>query len=159
MDTATRVQILNEADCILQKTYTLWKMYESSYSPSSYALIARQTGFLSLGLVVSLEKWKLWIQTCKIPLKIGPVSHPALTEGLVNRDCLCSACFHVFLASDRPACATFDPGRSCTEDKHLPMLQLLCVILGKLTLSAGPIWGTLVPDLATQPRQVTQTRW
>ena len=49
MDTATRVQILDETDCISHSTYTLGKGYESSYG-----LIVGQTDFFSLGEAVSL---------------------------------------------------------------------------------------------------------
>ena len=36
MDTATRVQILDETDCISHSTNTLWERYESNYSLPSY---------------------------------------------------------------------------------------------------------------------------
>ena len=36
MDTATRVQILDETDCISHSTNNPWESYESNYPPSSY---------------------------------------------------------------------------------------------------------------------------
>ena len=58
----TRVQILDETDCISHSTNTLGK---------------GQTGFFSLGEATSLGEGKL----C---LKIDLVSYPARAEGLVN---------------------------------------------------------------------------
>ena len=49
MDTATRVQILDEADCISQSTNIFAERYETNYPTSSYGQIVEKTGFFSLG--------------------------------------------------------------------------------------------------------------
>ena len=71
MDTATRVQILDETDCISHSTYTL--------------IISEAT---------RLEEEKLWIQTCKTPLKNDLVSYPAQSEGLDKYDKCSTFSFH-----------------------------------------------------------------
>ena len=62
MDTATQVQILDEADGISHCTSTLGKGMNSIILPP--AMIVGQTGFFSLGEATSLGEGKLWIQTC-----------------------------------------------------------------------------------------------
>ena len=59
MDTATRVQILDETDCISHSTNTLGKRYDSNYSTSSYGYTVGQTRFFSLGEATSLGEGKL----------------------------------------------------------------------------------------------------
>ncbi len=66
MDTATRVQILNEADCISHSTNTLEKGMNPIILPSA---IVGHTGFLSLGEATSLGEGNPWIETCQSPLK------------------------------------------------------------------------------------------
>ena len=61
MDTATRVQIVDETDCISHSTR---EKYESNYSLSSYGWIVGQTEFFSLGEATSQGEGTLWIQTC-----------------------------------------------------------------------------------------------
>ena len=75
MDSATGVQLLDEADVISQKHKYPWERHESSYCPSCDRSIAEQTVFFSFDEAASLEKGKLWIHTCKPRLKIDPVSH------------------------------------------------------------------------------------
>ena len=50
--------------------------YKSNYSPSSRGKIVRQTGLFNLGMATSLGEGKLWIRTCKAPLKIDIALHP-----------------------------------------------------------------------------------
>ena len=78
MNTATRVQILDETDCISHST----NRYESKYSPSSYGQIVGQTRFFSLGEATSLGEGKLWIQTCYTPLKSWPCVISCLSGGV-----------------------------------------------------------------------------
>ena len=54
LNTATRVQILDETDCISHR-----ERYESNYSPSSYGSIVGQTRFFCLGEATSLGEGKL----------------------------------------------------------------------------------------------------
>ena len=63
MDTATRVQILDETDCISHSTNTLGKRINPIILPPTMGKIVGQTNFFSLGEATSLEG-KLWIQTC-----------------------------------------------------------------------------------------------
>ena len=60
MDTATRVQILDETDC----ANTLGKGMNLIILPPAIGKIVGQTVFFSLGKATSLEEGKLWIQTC-----------------------------------------------------------------------------------------------
>ena len=64
MDTATRVQILNEADYISNSTNTLGKGMNPIILPPAIGKIVGQTWFFSLGQATSLEEGKLWIQSC-----------------------------------------------------------------------------------------------
>ena len=59
MDTATRVQILDEADCISYSTNTLGKGMNPVILPPSMGKIVGQTGFFSLGEATSLGEGKL----------------------------------------------------------------------------------------------------
>ena len=63
MDTATRVQILDETDCILHRTNTLGKGMNPIILPPAMDKIVGQTRFFSLGEATSLGEGKLWIQT------------------------------------------------------------------------------------------------
>ena len=64
MDTATRVQILDENDCISHNTNTLGKGMNPIILPPAMDKIVGQTDFFSLGEATSLGEGKLWIQTC-----------------------------------------------------------------------------------------------
>ena len=64
MDTATRVQILDETDCISHSTNTLGKGMNPIILPSAMGKMVGQTGFFSLGEATSLGEGKLSIQTC-----------------------------------------------------------------------------------------------
>ena len=64
MDTATRVQILDETDCISRCTNTLWKGVNPIILLPAMGKIVGQTRFFSLGKATSLGEGKLWIQTC-----------------------------------------------------------------------------------------------
>ena len=79
MDTATRVQILDENDCISNCTNTLGRGMNPVIQPSSK--IVGHTRFFNLGEATSLGEGKLWIQT--FALKIDLVSYPVWAEGLV----------------------------------------------------------------------------
>ena len=85
MDTATRVQILDETDCISHSTNTLGKGMNPIILPPAMGKIVGQTMFFSRGEATSLGEGKLWIQTLKLRLKIDHVSYPARADGLVNR--------------------------------------------------------------------------
>ena len=86
MDTATRVQILDETDYILHSTNNPWERYESNYSPSSYGQIVGQTEFFSLGEVTRKEMENSEFKPVKLHLKIDLVSYPARAEGLGKYD-------------------------------------------------------------------------
>ena len=59
MDTATRVQILDETDCISHSTNTLGKGMNSIILPPSMGKIVGQTRFFSLGEATSLREGKV----------------------------------------------------------------------------------------------------
>ena len=59
MDTATRVQILDEADCI---SHTRGKGMNPIILPPAMGKIVGQTRVFSLGEATSLGEGKLWIQ-------------------------------------------------------------------------------------------------
>ena len=77
MDTVTRVQILDETDCISHSTNTLGKGMNPIILPPT-GLIVAQTGFFNLGEATSVGVGKL----VKLRLKIDRVSYPARAEGL-----------------------------------------------------------------------------
>ena len=54
MDTLTRVQIQDEAVCILHSANTWVERYEYNYSPSSYEETEEQSEFFSLGMATSI---------------------------------------------------------------------------------------------------------
>ena len=90
MDTATRVQILDEAVCISHNNYTL-ERYASKYSPSSFAWTFK-TWLINFVTVNSLRelllhKKTLWIQTFITPLENDVVSN-RLRRSWVNTICL-----------------------------------------------------------------------
>ena len=59
MDTATRVLILDETDCISHSTNTLGKGMNPIILPSAMGKIVGQTRFFSLGEATSLGEGKL----------------------------------------------------------------------------------------------------
>ena len=59
MDTAKRVQILDETDYILHSTNALGEGMNNNYSPCNYGYIVGQTRFFSLGGATSLGEGKL----------------------------------------------------------------------------------------------------
>ena len=59
MDTATRVQILDETDCISHSTNTLEKGINPIILPPAMGKIAGQTRFFSLGEATRLGEGKL----------------------------------------------------------------------------------------------------
>ena len=79
MNTTTRVQILDETDCISHSTNTLGKGMNPIILPPTTGKIVGRTRFFSLGEATSLGEGKLWIQTCKTPLKNWPcvISYPS----------------------------------------------------------------------------------
>ena len=62
METATRVQILDETICVSIRANCLWKRRESISSFSCYEFMVLQTGFFCPGKTTTLKR-KLWIQT------------------------------------------------------------------------------------------------
>ena len=64
MDTATRVQILDDTDCISHSTNAIGKGMNPIILPPAMGKIVGQTRFFSLGEATSLGEGKLWIQTC-----------------------------------------------------------------------------------------------
>ena len=64
MDTETRVQILDETDCISSSTNTLGKGINPIILLPAMGKIVGQTEFFSFGEATSLWEGKLWIQTC-----------------------------------------------------------------------------------------------
>ena len=80
MDTATRVQFLDETDCISHSTNTLGKRIHPIILPP--AIGCRK--FFSLGVATSLEKENSEFKHVKLCLRIDLVSYPAQAEGLVN---------------------------------------------------------------------------
>ena len=84
MDTATRVQILDEADCISQSINTLGKgMNPLIFHPA----MGKYQGRLGSSAWIRqpvLEKEKSESKPVKLRLKTDPVSHPVRVEGLVN---------------------------------------------------------------------------
>ena len=75
MDTATRVQILDETDNISHSTNTLGKGMNPIILSPAMGKIVGQTRFFDLGEETSLEEGKLWIQTCYTPLKKLTLCH------------------------------------------------------------------------------------
>ena len=59
MDTTTRVQILDETDCIPYSTNILGKVMNPIILPPAMGKIVGQTGFFSLGEATSLGEGKL----------------------------------------------------------------------------------------------------
>ena len=59
MDTATRVQILDETDCILHCTNNLGKGMNPTILPPAMGKLVGQTRFFSLSEASSLEEGKL----------------------------------------------------------------------------------------------------
>ena len=59
MDTATRVQILDECDCISHSTNTLGKGMNPIILPPAMVKIVGQTRFFSLGEATNLGEGKL----------------------------------------------------------------------------------------------------
>ena len=82
MDTATRVQILDEADCISHCTNTLGKGMDPIILPP--AMSKRLGRLRSSALVWQLvwEKENSEFQPVKLRLKIDLVSYPAIAEGV-----------------------------------------------------------------------------
>ena len=80
MDTATRVQILDETDCISHST---WEGMNPIILPPAMGKIVGQTRFFSLGEATSRAEGK---NSVKLRLKIDLVSYPARAEGSVNMD-------------------------------------------------------------------------
>ena len=64
MDPTTRVQILDETDCISYYTNTLGKGINPIILPPATGKIVGETRFFSFGEATSLGEGKLWIQTC-----------------------------------------------------------------------------------------------
>ena len=84
MDTVTRVQILDETDCISHCTNNLGKGMNPIILPPAMGKIVGQTRFFSLGVATSLEKENSELKPAKLCLKIDFASYPARAEGLVN---------------------------------------------------------------------------
>ena len=63
-NSATRVQILDETDCISHCTNILRKGMNTIILPPAMGNIVGQTKFFSHGEATSLGEGQLWIQTC-----------------------------------------------------------------------------------------------
>ncbi len=81
MDTATRAQILDEADCISHRTNTLGKDMKQIILPPA---MKGRLGSSPLVRQLVLEKEKSDFKPVKLRLEIDLVSHPVRAEGLVN---------------------------------------------------------------------------
>ena len=65
MDTANRVQILDEAVYIPHSVNTFWKgMNPTILPPAILSPEVGQTGIFNLGMATGLGERKVWIQTC-----------------------------------------------------------------------------------------------
>ena len=80
MDMMTRVQILDETDCISHSTNTLGKGMNPIILPPAIGKIVGQTRFFSLGEAASLEG-NSEFKPVKLCLKIDLVSYPTRAEG------------------------------------------------------------------------------
>ena len=80
MDTATRVQTLNEAIFISHSANTVGKDINRTILPAAMSKIEGQTELFSLDMATGLEKGK----PIKLRVKTDLVSHPVRTEQLVN---------------------------------------------------------------------------
>ena len=80
MDTTTRVQILDETDCISHCTNILMKGMNPIIHPPAMGKIVGQTRFFSLSEATSLEKENSEFKPVKLRLKIDLVSYPAQAE-------------------------------------------------------------------------------
>ena len=80
MNTVTRVQILDETDCISHNTNTLGKGMNPIILPPAMSRL----GFSALVRQLVYEKENSEFKPDKLRLKIDLGSYPARTEGLVN---------------------------------------------------------------------------
>ena len=87
MDTATRVQILGETDCISHSTNTLGKGMNPNILPPAMGKIVGQTGSSALVRQLVKEKENSEFKPVKPRLKIDLLLYPARAEGLVNMIC------------------------------------------------------------------------
>ena len=84
MDTATRVQILDETDCISHSTNTLGKGMNPIILPPAMGKQQGRLGPSALVRQLVQEKENSEFKPVKLRLKIDLVSYPARAEGLVN---------------------------------------------------------------------------
>ena len=80
MDTATRVQIMDETDCISHITNTLGKGMNPIILPPAMGKIVGQTKFFILGEATSLGEGKF--KPVKLCLKIDLESYPVRVGGV-----------------------------------------------------------------------------
>ena len=85
MNTATRVQILDETDCISHSTNTLGKGMNPIILPPAMGKQQDRLGSSALVRQLVQEKENSEFKPVKLRLKIDLVSYPVRAEGLVNR--------------------------------------------------------------------------
>ncbi len=86
MDTETRVQILDEADCISHSTNTLRKGMNLIILHPAMGKQSGRLGSSALVRQLVLEKENSELKPVKLCLKIELVSYPGRVEELVNRE-------------------------------------------------------------------------
>ena len=64
MDTANRVQILDDAVCISYSAYILWKGMNLTILLPVIGKIVEQAELFILGILTCLGEGKFWIQIC-----------------------------------------------------------------------------------------------
>ena len=84
MDTVTRVQILDETDCISHSTNTLGKGMNPIILPPAMGKQQDRLGSSALMRHLVQEKENSEFKPVKLRLKIDLVSYPTRAEGLVN---------------------------------------------------------------------------
>ena len=82
MDTATRVQILDETDCISRSTNTLGKGMNPIILPPAMGKYLDRLGSSALVRQLVQEKENSEFKPVKLHLKIGLVSYPVRAKGL-----------------------------------------------------------------------------
>ena len=85
MNTATRIQILDETDCISHSTNTLGKGTNLIIQPPAMGKYLGRLGSSALVRQLVKEKENSEFKPVKLRLKIDLVSYPARAEGLVNK--------------------------------------------------------------------------
>ena len=82
MDAATRVQILDESDCVLHRPITLGKGMNPTILPVALVKLQSRLGSSALVRHLVREKENSEFKPGKLRLKIDLVSYPARVEGV-----------------------------------------------------------------------------